>query len=692
MPSPNKTYRLTADGAQAQNEFKKTGEAGEQMARRIRDGAKAVPPALRAMDAAAGEARAKVQNLAASTGSLGTVLTALGPAGIAVAAGLGVATLGVSELWKGAHQATDMMNELVAASLRTGVSTKALQEWRFAAVQMGYQATVVDAALSRFAIKLGELKTGLGQDAKGALATLGLKPSDLIDVDRGLTLIAERLSGVGRAAERAAIANKLGVVELLPLLEQGADAIENLRRQARDLGIVLDEDLVRRGYNLSGAWAAASQALDINFKAAMVDFAPVAIETIKYMAEMARWTSDLVDGFRELDARSVRGLNKSLTSVNSEIAALEDMNSKIGMDPRAFSKRRADLEAQRARILEEILSRSFEEHERRNKAAAGAKPFFDPNAGKATAEQTALKAQIEAIRKAADAREKLLAVEAQFPGIVEAEAKDRVALADAIGAVDAARAQGIVSSDAEAESLRAMARATFGAAQMTRAHEAAQRAGEQAMRDAEEAQRAQIELLREQEERTLALQAAYDDWRGLFDLLADSTTNWGDKLVRIADEILPRLIAQMMNLPQPDSGTGGNGVGDLISAGFAALFGGPMKTPQGFADVSIPYAGGRGRGGWVEEGSWVDVGEHGPEKMALIGGRAYVQPGPAAPAPATVKVTVINQTATPVDARTERGPDGDLRVVLREVMRSAVKNGELDAVNRARYGLRPVTG
>ena len=115
--------------------------------------------------------------------------------------------------------------------------------------QSGEQA--LDMALRRFTRRTAEAAKGNGE-AKDALASMGIT---LRDQDEHLRRGEDPLAGVADAfariedlAERVRLAFKLfdsKGVALVNLLSDGSGALDQMRERARDLGIVLDEHLVR---------------------------------------------------------------------------------------------------------------------------------------------------------------------------------------------------------------------------------------------------------------------------------------------------------------------------------------------------------------------------------------------------------------------------------------------------------------
>ena len=106
-------------------------------------------------------------------------------------------------------------------------------------------------ALQRFTRRATEAAQGTGE-AKDALAQMGIALRDqsgsLRRSEDLLGDVADAFARIEDPAERVRLAFKLfdsEGVALVNLLSGGSGALEQMRERARDLGIVLDEHLVR---------------------------------------------------------------------------------------------------------------------------------------------------------------------------------------------------------------------------------------------------------------------------------------------------------------------------------------------------------------------------------------------------------------------------------------------------------------
>lgn len=138
-------------------------------------------------------------------------------------------------------------SSLGEVAMQLGVTTKALQEYRYAATQTGIEQGEMDKSLARLSRTIGEAAGG-SKEAAALFTRMGISIRDsegrVRDAGDILPEIGAAYVKLGSSAEKAALAyavfGKSGQ-KLAPLLEEGARGINNLRDAAKELGLVLSE-------------------------------------------------------------------------------------------------------------------------------------------------------------------------------------------------------------------------------------------------------------------------------------------------------------------------------------------------------------------------------------------------------------------------------------------------------------------
>lgn len=176
------------------------------------------------------------------------------------AIGARLAALGavaVAPLAASIKQFANVGDALDEAAARTGISVEALSELAFAAELSGADLETLEAGVRHLQKSLVGAADGTG-GAADALASLGLRADQLRSLapEDQFSLIAERLSRVLDPAKRTALALALlgrQGARLLPLMQRGAAGIDDLRAQARALGLTVSTQAARDAAELNDA-------------------------------------------------------------------------------------------------------------------------------------------------------------------------------------------------------------------------------------------------------------------------------------------------------------------------------------------------------------------------------------------------------------------------------------------------------
>lgn len=176
--------------------------------------------------------------------SLDTVSKAGQKAGLAFAALTGAIAVGVKN-------AAAYGDELLQMSMKTGIAVEELQEMQYIAKQTGFEFNNLQQMTSSLAEKVMQAEASGGEMA-AVFNKLGINVRDNQGNIRGMSDLFDdtimSLSRMENSVERNAMAVKIFGEEgrnIIPLLEAGQGEIERMRREARDLGLVMGEAAVR---------------------------------------------------------------------------------------------------------------------------------------------------------------------------------------------------------------------------------------------------------------------------------------------------------------------------------------------------------------------------------------------------------------------------------------------------------------
>jgi hypothetical protein len=214
---------------------------------------------------------------AGSAGVAGSALAKFGAVGLVAGAALG----GFVEVMKKAGEAVEIAAGFAKLSKEVGVSTDFIQQFNFAARQSDVDVGKADEALKSLNVSMGLVEKGLARkQLANAFAALGFTPEQLRgfkDAGEFLPALADAITKAGNASEQAAIAKRLGVSELLPLLKDGGKAFNRLAQEARDLGIVMDEGLIQKAEEAEKKLKALADITKARANVTFVEFADTLI-------------------------------------------------------------------------------------------------------------------------------------------------------------------------------------------------------------------------------------------------------------------------------------------------------------------------------------------------------------------------------------------------------------------------------
>lgn len=188
----------------------------------------------------------KAKNIATSLGNGIKTAAAWSTAVVGGAVAVGGAMLKAGEKFA---ETTDRIDKM---SQKLGLSREGFQEWEFILSQSGASIDSMKRGMATLTEATGDLINGTGKGAD-AFAQLGLSLDDVKGKSQEeiFEMTIKGLQGIEDAGDRARIANdllgKTTAAELTPLLNSGADAIENMKNQANEMGMVIGDDAIDAG-------------------------------------------------------------------------------------------------------------------------------------------------------------------------------------------------------------------------------------------------------------------------------------------------------------------------------------------------------------------------------------------------------------------------------------------------------------
>ncbi len=174
-------------------------------------------------------------------------------------------------LLSAAREALDYAASLGEVASQVGVTVEQLQEYRYMATQVGVSQEEMEKSLAKLTLAIGKAAEGSKKEA-GTFRELGVAVRDsngnIISAGDVMPRLADALAKLKDPAQRARLEvelfGKMGQ-RLDPLLSQGSGAIEDMRKRANDLGIVLSKDLASGADEAADKLAEMEMVLSSNF-------------------------------------------------------------------------------------------------------------------------------------------------------------------------------------------------------------------------------------------------------------------------------------------------------------------------------------------------------------------------------------------------------------------------------------------
>lgn len=214
----------------------------------------------------------------------------------------GAATLGAGGLIGFTARVAGVAEEIQNAARKIGIGVEELQELRAVADQVGIPVESLDMNLEQFVKRIGQAARSTGA-AKKTFRGLGIDLKDsggkMKSAGQLFEEVAEKISTIPEASERARLLNELfgrSGLELLPMLEEGADGIRKMRETVRP-----------------GIFDAAATNNLVAFDAQMDALKPkftglrnaIIGETLPAVSKLVNWLSELISNNEEAIKESV---------------------------------------------------------------------------------------------------------------------------------------------------------------------------------------------------------------------------------------------------------------------------------------------------------------------------------------------------------------------------------------------------
>ena len=171
-----------------------------------------------------------------------------GEFGKKLAIGAGIAVTALGGLVMKSAEAADRIDKM---SQKLGLTREAFQKWDYVLGQNGISIDSLQGGLKTLTNMSDDMMKG-NKKATESFAKLGISMEDIKGKSQTeiFEMTVKALQGMEEGTERAALANDLlgrSGTELAPLLNQSAEATEQLKNRASELGLVLSDEAIDSG-------------------------------------------------------------------------------------------------------------------------------------------------------------------------------------------------------------------------------------------------------------------------------------------------------------------------------------------------------------------------------------------------------------------------------------------------------------
>lgn len=302
-----------------------------------------------------GNLKNQFKDIDAALGGIGSKVSRLLANPIVLAT---AAVVGLTKAFADSTKAlVDYGSEISDTAEQTGLSTDALQEYKFAAEQTG-------GSLASITNSVKIMTRGLDTYA-ATYASLGVAVKDANGQFRSANDIfddtVKALGGIQNETERSKIALELfgrNAQELIPILNMGAGGLDQLKDKARALGLVMSSETINAADELGdttqalgATWKAFTMSLAQDALPVLNDFLGAFTDLIEKMnaAKLAKANNEIIKSY--LDGKG------SIIAYHDALKSMIELNQKAADDDRnsAAVKTNAQKEIQYAyRELERV--------------------------------------------------------------------------------------------------------------------------------------------------------------------------------------------------------------------------------------------------------------------------------------------------------------------------------------------------
>ena len=267
--------------------------------------------------------RDKMSKLTSGLKKVGGALAAVG------------ATVGVvgGAILRGANQVAEMGDRIDKMSQKIGMSRKSFQEWDYIMSQNGGNVETLQMGFKTLVTQIEGVQKG-SKDSIKAFSDLGVQVKDnngkFRSADEVFNDTIRSLQKIENPTQKMILANRLfgrSAAELRPLLNQEAQAVDDLRKKANDMGLIISDEDVKNSVKFKDTMDTFTRFFQAKFATVMMKLMP---EFSKALEDIMAFGKENQEVFNSIGTAFSFIITKALPTVIKLCVGLANVLQKIG--------------------------------------------------------------------------------------------------------------------------------------------------------------------------------------------------------------------------------------------------------------------------------------------------------------------------------------------------------------------------
>ena len=260
--------------------------------------------------------REKMSRLTGGLKKVGGALTAVG------------ATVGVvgGAILRGANQVAEMGDRIDKMSQKIGMSRKSFQEWDYIMSQNGGNVETLQMGFKTLVTQIEGVQKG-SKDSISAFRDLGVQVKDnngkFRSADDIFNNTVRSLQKIENPTQKMILANRLfgrSAAELRPLLNQEAQAVDDLRKKANDMGLIISDEDVANSVKFKDTMDTFTRFFQAKFATVMMKLMPEFSKTLEdlmaFASENQEAFNNIGEGFKWLVTKALPAVIKVIAGIS----------------------------------------------------------------------------------------------------------------------------------------------------------------------------------------------------------------------------------------------------------------------------------------------------------------------------------------------------------------------------------------